>query len=103
MLISLLFSSRSRRLGDFDASIGIGQLQLAAAGADCPVQRISAQVSSRGHRQLGRNSAEGSARRDVITYAIRDVDADGGERRLQRNVAATAGGAHRGHGDRTVL
>ena len=37
-LSCLLVPSQSRRLGDFNASVRIGQLQLAASGSDRPVQ-----------------------------------------------------------------
>src|SRR6267142_6702369 len=89
--------------GNFDAAVGIGQLELAAAGADGAVQRFGAHAARRGDRKIAGDTAKRGVSVDVISEAVRDADADGGERSLERNVAATAGRTRGSDGNPAVL
>src|SRR6267142_887215 len=89
--------------GNFNAAIGIGQLELATAGADGAIQRFGAHAARRRDRQIAGDAAKRGVSVDVISEAVRDADADGGERSLERDVAATAGRTRGSNGNPAVL
>ena len=62
---------------DFDVAVGIGQLQLATAGADGSGEGIAADVAGSGDRQFRGDAAERSAGADVIADPFEKGDADG--------------------------
>ena len=71
---------------DFDVVVGIGQLQLATAGAEGSGEGIAADVARGGDRQFRGDAAERSAGADVIADAFGNGDADG-----RRNVRRAVG------------
>ena len=66
-----------RDFDDFDVAVRIGQLQLAAAGADGSGEGIAADVASSGDRQFRGDAVERSAGVDVISDAFGYGDTDG--------------------------
>lgn len=68
-----------RTLCDLDASVCVVELQLAAARPNRSVQGVSADATCGSDGQLRGNPAERSVRAQVITHALRDLNADGGK------------------------
>src|SRR2546421_5925550 len=94
---------RLRSFGDFYAAVGVGELELATAGADGAGEGVAADGTGGGEGQIGGNPTKGSARGDVVAQAFWNLHADRGEGSFQGNVATAVGGTRGGDEDSSIL